>query len=110
MKKITLLLLVTSIFAANVFAQTKTMSATGTGCNQYLKVGSTYTIIGKDGSQTKATIARLDPDGKVILKSKPGTTVAVSIGRCEGTQKNAFWDVVIWLIVELPKIIKDLLP
>ncbi len=110
MKKITILLLLTSLFTVNVFAQTKKMSATGTGCNQYLKVGSSYTIVGKDGSQTKATIARLDPDGKVILKSKPGTTVAVSIGRCEGTQKSAFWDVVIWILVELPKIIKDIIP
>ncbi len=74
------------ILATSSFAQTITVA--GTACKQYLKVGGVYTFIGTDGVQTKATIARVDYDGKVILKSKAGTTVGVTISDCGGDQKS----------------------
>jgi hypothetical protein len=82
-------LLIFFVFSTLAFAQTKT--ATGTSCNQYFKAGSTYTFVGSDGVVAKATIARLDSNGKVILKTKTGT-VPVTISKCnQGGRYPGWW-------------------
>lgn len=82
MKKFILLMFLIS-FSSVSFAATIQKLAPAT-CTTKLKVGTVYDFKDKNGVAFKATIARVDHDGNVILKNAAGKTGSVNITNCEG--------------------------